>query len=158
VPAKKRVKIGDKAPDFVLKDNRGKELRLSELKGKRVLLSFHPQAWTNVCAEQMKSLEDNRQTFEQLNTVALGLSVDTIPSKNAWAKSLGIKDTRLLSDFWPHGEVADKLGMFREKDGFSERANIILDENQKVVFVKIYDIPQLPDIKEIIDFLKNMRK
>jgi len=158
MPAKKIVKIGTKAPDFVLKDNRGKELRLSELKGKRVLLSFHPQAWTSVCAEQMKSLEENRQTFEQLNTVTLGLSVDTVPSKNAWANSLGIKDTRLLSDFWPHGEVANKLGMFREKDGFSERANIILDENQKVAFVKIYDIPQLPDIKEIIEFLKSMKK
>lgn len=158
MPLKKVLKIGDKAPDFVLKDNRGKELRLSDLKGKRVLLSFHPLAWTSVCAEQMKSLEENRQEFDKLNTVALGLSIDSVPSKNAWAKSLGVKDTRLLSDFWPHGEVASRLGIFREKDGFSERANIILDENHKVAFVKIYDIPQLPDIKEIIDFLKSMKK
>jgi peroxiredoxin len=158
MPAKKTVKNGAKAPDFVLKDNRGKDVRLSELKGKRVLLSFHPLAWTSVCAEQMKSLEENRPTFEKLNAVALGLSVDSVPSKNAWAKSLGIRDTKLLSDFWPHGEVANQLGIFREKDGFSERANIILNEERKVAFVKIYDIPQLPDIKEIIDFLKSMKK
>lgn len=151
------VKIGDQVSDFVLKDNRGKDVRLSELKRKRVLLSFHPLAWTSVCADQMKSLEENLKNFENLNTVALGLSVDTVPSKNAWAKSLGIKDTKLLSDFWPHGALASQLGLFREKDGFSERANVILDEKQKVVFVKIYDIPQLPDIKEIIDFLKNLK-
>lgn len=156
--AKKVVKVGDKAPDFVLHDNRNKEVRLSELKGKKVLLSFHPLAWTSVCADQMKSLEENLPAFEKLNTVALGLSVDSVPSKNAWAKSLAIKDTKLLADFWPHGHVADLFGIFRDKEGFSERANIMLSENQKVVFVKIYDIPQLPDIKEIIEFLKGIKK
>ncbi len=155
--AKKAVKVGDKIPDFLLKDNRGKEVRLSELKDKRVLLSFHPQAWTSVCAEQMKSLKANLDSFKKLNAIALGLSIDTVPSKNAWAKSLGIKEIKLLSDFWPHGGFANQLGMFRDNDGFSERANVILNENQKAVFVKIYDIPQLPDIKEIIDFLKSLK-
>jgi peroxiredoxin len=115
MPSKKAVKIGDKTPGFVLNDNRNKEVRLSDLKGKRVLLSFHPLAWTSVCAEQMKSLEENRQAFEKLNTVALGLSVDSVPSKNAWAKSLGVKDTRLLADFWPHGHVASLLGCSEKK-------------------------------------------
>ncbi|MBU7026505.1 MAG: redoxin domain-containing protein [Theionarchaea archaeon] len=69
------IKRGDKAPDFALKDHKG-EVRLSNLKGKKVLLSFHPLAWTSVCAEQMKSLERNEQAFERLNTVALGVSVD----------------------------------------------------------------------------------
>ena len=151
------VKVGDPVADFVLKDNRSKEVRLSELKGKKVLLSFHPLAWTSVCADQMKSLEENLMEFEKLNTVALGLSIDTVPSKNAWAKSLAIKETKLLSDFWPHGGVANQLGLFRDKEGFSERANVILDENQKVIFVKVYDMPQLPDIKEILNFLKNLK-
>lgn len=151
---KKVIKVGDKAPDFTLKDQHNKELRLSELKGKKVLLSFHPLAWTKVCARQMQSLEKNREVFDRLNTVALGLSVDTVPSKHAWAKELGIKETRLLSDFWPHGEVAKLYGIFRAENGISERANIIVDEKQKVIFVKVYDIPQLPDIDEIINFLK----
>ena len=86
--------------------------------------------------------------------MALGLSVDTIPSKHAWAKELKIKNARLLSDFWPHGDLAKKLGIFREKEGTSQRVNIIIDEDQKVIFFKIYDIPQLPDIEEIINFLK----
>lgn len=73
------IKVGDKAKDFTLKDQNGKELRLSELKGKKVLLSFHPLAWTSVCSKQMQSLEKNQAIFNKLNTVALGMSVDTVP-------------------------------------------------------------------------------
>jgi len=96
------VKIGDKAKDFSLSDQDENEISLSSFKGKRILLSFHPLAWTKVCADQMISLEKNRERLEKLNTVALGISVDTVPSKKAWAKELGIKNTRILSDFWPH--------------------------------------------------------
>jgi peroxiredoxin len=101
----------------------------------------------------MQSLEINKERFDELNTVTVGVNVDPIPSKKAWAGELGIESTRLLSDFWPHGEVAKKFGVFREKEGFSERANIIIDENGKVIFTKVYDINQLPDIEEIIQIL-----
>jgi len=109
----KRPKIGEKAKDFSLPDQNEKEFKLSKFRGKRVLLSFHPLAWTSVCSEQMKSLEKNEEAFDSLNTVAVGVSIDTVPSKKAWAESLGIKNTRLLSDFWPHGKVARKYGLFR---------------------------------------------
>jgi len=151
------IKINSIAKDFNLDDQDGKEIVLSSLKGKNVLLSFHPLAWTKVCAEQMKDLEKNLSRFEELNTVALGLSVDTVPSKKAWAKELGIKNTKLLSDFWPHGKVAGLYGIFREKEGFSERANIIIDENGKVVFVKVYPIAQLPDLEEIFQVLNDLK-
>jgi len=147
---------GKDAIDFSLKDHNKLDIKLSNFIGKKILLSFHPLAWTSVCAEQMKSLEKNYDIFKDLNTIAFGVNVDSIPSKNAWAKSLNIKNTSLLSDFWPHGEVAKLYHLFREKDGFSERANIIIDENQKIIFEKIYDISQLPDIDEIITFLKKI--
>lgn len=150
----KKVNVGDEAPDFSLKDQHNQEFTLRELKGNKVLLSFHPLAWTGICAKQMKSLEDYKAVFDNMNTVALGVSVDTVPSKHAWAKELGIKETRLLSDFWPHGEVAKKYGIFLEEKGISGRVNIILDEDQKIVFFKVYEISQLPDIEEIYDFLK----
>jgi peroxiredoxin len=121
-----------------------------------VLLSFHPLAWTSVCAEQMKSLEANKKAFDSLKTIAVGVSVDTVPSKKAWADTLGIKHTRLLSDFWPHGKVAKAYGLFIKKDGISKRANVIIDENQKIALIKIYRLGALPDIKEIISFLKKM--
>ena len=150
------TKKGDDAADFVLLDQNEVEFKLSSFKGKRVLLSFHPLAWTSVCAEQMKSLEQNKHSFDSLNTVAVGISVDSVPSKKAWADSLEIKNTRLLADFWPHGKVALLYKIFREEDGISERVNIVVDENQKIFFVKVYPIAELPDIQEILDTLRNM--
>ncbi len=149
-----KEKIGKNASDFDLKDQNGAEFRLSEFKGRKVLLSFHPLAWTDICAKQMQSLEKHKDQFEKLNTTAVGISIDSVPCKKAWAESLGIEDTRLLADFWPHGEVAKKYGIFREKYGFSERANIIVDENGKIIFLRVYEITTLPDINEIIKFLQ----
>ena len=148
------IEAGVKAPDFTLKDQHEKEVPLSSLQGKKVLLSFHPLAWTSVCAAQMKSLEANRELMEQYNTVALGISVDAVPTKAAWVRELGIEDTRLLADFWPHGGVAAAYGIFRDKNGFSERANIIIDEKGNVAFIKIYPISDLPDIQEILHRLE----
>jgi peroxiredoxin len=147
------VEIGSPALDFSLKDQDGKTVKLSALKGKKVVLSFRPLAWTPVCHDQMRSLEENYDKFGKLNAVVLAISVDSVPSNKAWLESMKIKNTRLLSDFWPHGEVSRAYGLFREQDGFSERANVILDENQKVVFLKIYPTSQLPDIEEILKFL-----
>ncbi len=150
------LNAGDRAPEFSLNDHNEKEFSLSDFKGKRVLLSFHPLAWTTVCAKQMKSLEKNWKEFEDLNTVAVGINVDSVPSKKAWADSLDIKHIRLLSDFWPHGKVAKLYNIFREKEGFSERANIIINENQENEFVRIYEIGELPDINEILTFLREL--
>jgi peroxiredoxin len=148
------IEIMSKAPDFSLKDHNSKTVKLSSFKGKKVLLSFRPLAWTVVCHDQMRLLEENHLRFDELNTVALGIGVDSVPSNKAWAQSMDIINTRLLSDFWPHGEVAKLYGLFREKDGFSERANIIIDEGQKVIFAKVYPTAQLPDFQEILKLLE----
>jgi peroxiredoxin len=86
--------------------------------------------------------------------VALGVSVDSVPCKTAWAEKLKIKKTRLLCDFWPHGKLAKSLGLFRESNGFSERANVIIDEKGRVLHVKVYPIRELPDLEEILTLLK----
>jgi peroxiredoxin len=148
------IAIGAKAPDFKLKDQNGKTVKLSTLKGKKVLLSFKPLAWTSVCQDHMRLLEENHLRFDALNTIALGIGVDSVPSNKAWVLSMDIKNTRLLSDFWPHGEVARLYGIFRDKDGFSERANIIVDEEKKVVFAKVYPTSQPPDFEEILKFIE----
>jgi len=151
--AGKSLAVGKSVRDFTLKDQNGQEFRLSALKGKKVLLSFHPLAWTSICARQMKALEKNAKVFENAGAVAVGLSVDSVPSKAAWAKSLKISKTRLLADFWPHGKVADSLGLFR-KEGFSERANVLLDEKGKVAWIKVYPIKELPNIREVLAAVK----
>jgi peroxiredoxin len=148
------IEIGAQAPDFSLKDQNGKIVKLSSFKGRQVLLSFRPLAWTSVCHDQMQLLESNHLRFDGLNTVALGIGVDSSPSNKAWGQSMEIRNTRLLADFWPHGEVARAYGVFREKDGFSERANILLDKDQKVVFAKVYPTAQLPDFEEVFKILE----
>jgi len=150
------IEIGSKAPDFALKDHRGKTAKLTDFKGKRVLLSFRPLAWTAICHDQMMVLEENHLRFDELSTVALGIGVDSVPSNKAWAEEMEIANTRLLSDFWPHGEVARAYGVFREADGFSERANIIVDRDGMVVFARVYPTSQLPDFDEIMRFLEGM--
>jgi len=114
-----RISVGDKFADFSLKNQKDAAIDTASLNGKKLLLSFHPLAWTDICSRQMQSLEENFDTFQSLNTVALGLSVDSVPCKKAWADSLSIVKTDLLADFWPHGGLALKLGIFIDRFGFS---------------------------------------
>jgi peroxiredoxin len=151
------IQPGDPARNFSLNDQDDKTFDLFENMGRRTLLSFHPLAWTPFCAAQMKSLEDNTGTISSLSTVAVGISVDSVPCKKAWAENLGLSKTRLLCDFWPHGMVAQQYGLFRIANGFSERANVIVDEKQKVVFVRVYPVHSVPDIQEVITFIKNLK-
>jgi peroxiredoxin len=140
---------GKRMKDFALKDQSGQNFKLSDFRDQKVLLSFHPLAWTSICATQMKDLEKNQKLFEKFNTLAVGISVDSVPCKSAWAKSLKIRHTKLLADFWPHGAVAKSLGILR-MEGFSERVNILIDEKGKICFLKVYPIKESPDIEEII--------
>lgn len=151
--AKKIPEVGAKVKNFSLTDQNENAFQLTDHLGQNVLLSFHPLAWTPICAIQMQILEKHNEEFLQLNTIAVGISVDSVPSKSAWAKSLNISQTRLLADFWPHGKIAADLGIFR-KEGFSERANIIIDKDGRIAFKKIYPLAELPNISEIIDQLK----
>lgn len=148
------LKVEENAPNFTLSDQKDEEFTLFDFEGRKVLLSFHPLAWTRICALQMKSLEDNYLRLGKLNTVPVGISVDAVPTKEAWAEDLEIENTRLLSDFWPHGEVAKLYGIFSELKGFSKRANVLVDETGVIEFSKKYPISEVPDIEEIIEFLE----
>ncbi len=148
------VEEGDKVIDFTLEDQNGNEFKLSDFEGEKVLLSFHPLAGTSVCAEQMKALDDNIDEFKELDTVPVGISVDSSPAKKLWGEKLGIDQLRMLSDFWPHGEIIKEYGLFRENDGFSERANILIDEDQEIIFKKVYPIGEVPNLEEIFEILK----
>jgi len=150
------IKVGTEAPSFVLSDQHGKKVDLKELRGRRVILSFHPLAFTPVCAKQMKALEETKEEFKKMGVVALGISVDSVPAKHAWAKDLGIKHTRLLADFWPHGAVSSSYGIFSEDGGYSERSVVMLDEEGIVRFSKGYPISEVPYMGEILEQLKKL--
>lgn len=153
----KKIEVGDVASDFTLKDQNEGDVTLSDFKGKKkVVLSFHPLAWTSVCRDQMQDLEKHKEDFDRLDAVALGLSVDSVPCKKAWAEDIGVKETSLLADFWPHGGVAQAYGIFREKHGSSKRAVLIVNREGKIQFKKIYPIKEVPDIEEILKALEDL--
>lgn len=148
------VKVTDKAPDFKLKDQNKEEISLESLKGKKVILSWHPLAFTSVCTDQMRALERNYDRIQEKgDTVVIGLSVDPYPAKQKWADILCIDNVKIASDFFPYAEVTKAYGLFNEANGASQRANVIIDEEGKIKWVKVYEPSQLPDVEELIDNL-----
>ena len=148
---------GQDAPDFELRNHKGGTVKLSDFRGKRnVVLAFHPLAFTPVCANQMRGYESDLDQFERAGAAVLGISIDAQPAKAAWAKTLDSISYDLLSDFHPHGEVAQKYGVFRQKEGFSERAIFVIDKNGKIAWSKVYAIPELPPNDEVLTELRRL--
>jgi peroxiredoxin len=100
----------------------------------------------------MPALDADWDRFQEANAQVLGISVDYTATNAAWAKSLGIQNLPLLSDYWPHGEVAQAFGVLREQ-GFTERATFIVDKDGIVRFKHIHDIDELPNNEELFEAL-----
>ena len=150
------AQVGTTAPDFELGSHRGEKVRLSNFRGrKHVIIAFHPLAFTPVCATQMRNYEADQTWFREHETHVLGISVDSVPAKIAWAKTLAGLTYDLLSDFHPHGAVAQAYGVQRD-DGISERAIFVVDKSGQIVFAKVYDIPTLPDNAEVRQAILNL--
>jgi glutaredoxin len=103
----------------------------------------------------MPSYELDLYKFEGYNTQVLGISIDHIPCLVAWAESLGGISYPLLSDFWPHGETAERYGVFR-KDGRSERALFVVDKEGIIRYVDVHDIDEQPDNEELFKVLREL--
>lgn len=103
----------------------------------------------------MPSYEDDLSKFEEYETQVLGISVDSIPSHEAWQKSIGGISYPLCSDFWPHGEVAQKYGVLREQ-GMSERALFIIDKEGIIRFIDVHPIDKQPDNEELFEVLRKL--
>ena len=148
--------VGSEAPDFELPNQTRRKVRLSDYRGKKhVVLAFHPLAFTPVCSAQMQAYEQASERFAALDAVVFGISLDAGPSKVAWAQSLGGISFELLSDFHPHGQVASAYGVMRA-DGISERAIFIVNKAGKIVWAKMHDIPEHPDVEMLLGELKKI--
>lgn len=98
--------------------------------------------------------------FAAHDAQVVGISVDSIYSTAAWEKEIGPLDYALAADYWPHGEVAQKFGVFRDQGefaGISERALFVVDKNGKVAFSQVYPIEQLPEMAELFGVLEKMK-
>ena len=104
----------------------------------------------------MPAYEADKDRFAGYDAQVLGISVDSIPSHVAWAKSLGGITYDLLADFHPKAEVAKSYGAYRDGDGIAERALFIVDKEGKVAYIDIHDISDQPDNEDLFDVLKKM--
>src|ERR1700723_3948704 len=149
--------IGAPAPEFTLKDQDQKEIKLSDYRGKkRVVIIFYPLDWSPVCTKEHVCLVNGMKQFDQLDAQVLGLSVDSVWSHKAYAEKMGIHYP-LLADFQPRGAVGDKFGVYLAEKGITGRAIAIIDKSGKVAWYKDYDIPALPDLKEVSEALSRVK-
>jgi peroxiredoxin (alkyl hydroperoxide reductase subunit C) len=149
------LKVGQLAPDFTLASHLDKSVTLSDLRGKNVVLAFFPMAWTPVCTHQIPAYEADIAKFSTLNTQVLGISIDHVPCLKAWAQSLGGISYPILSDFWPHGEVAKQYGVLRP-EGRSERALFIIDKQGVIQYIDIHDIGKQPENDDLYRELRRI--
>lgn len=151
-----KVKPGEQAPDFSLPSILGNEVKLSHYRGKNVVISFVPAAWTPVCSDQWPGYGISRRLFEENDAVLLGITVDNIPTLHAWVSQMGNIWFEVLSDFWPHGEAASSYGLLRS-DGTSERALVFIDRQGVISDIYVSDINVRPPLEYIVEQLQRMR-
>jgi peroxiredoxin len=158
VDSQPKLKVGDKAPDFSLPSLSGEEVTLSQFRGKKnVVISFVPAAWTPVCSEQWPGYNIVQDIFTKNDAILLGITVDNIPTLYAWTEQMGGVWFPVLSDFWPHGKVADSYGVLRS-GGVSERAIFMVDKQGTVRYMDVHDINERPKIEVLVEELGKLNQ
>ncbi|MDP2992616.1 MAG: peroxiredoxin [Deltaproteobacteria bacterium] len=151
-----KLKVGDPAPDFTLPAVSGGKVSLSSYRGKKhVVISFVPAAWTPVCSDQWPGYNIIKDIFDRNDAVLIGITVDNIPTLYAWTRQMGELWFPVLSDFWPHGAVANSYGVLRS-DGVSERALFIIDKKGVIRYIDVHDINKRPDLEVLIQELEKI--
>jgi peroxiredoxin len=117
---------GTEAPDFRLPSGPEQEIQLSDFRGQPVILAYYPADWSPVCSDQMVLYQELMPEFERYDAALLGISVDGVWCHQAFARHRNIRFP-LLSDFEPKGDVSCMYRAYREGEGFSERALVVLD-------------------------------
>lgn len=152
-----RIAVGQPAPDFALKDQDQKEIKLSDFTGKRnVVMIFYPLDFSPVCTNEHACFVNDMKRFETLDAQVLGLSVDSVWTHKAFAEKMGIRYP-LLADFHPKGAVAEKFGVYLPERGITGRAIAVINKAGKIAWLKNYDIPVVPDMNEVEQALANVK-
>jgi peroxiredoxin len=151
------IAVGQTAPDFMLMNQEKKEVKLSDFAGKKnVVLMFYPLDWSPTCTSEHACMVNDMRSFDTLDAEVLGVSVDSVWSHKAYAEKMGIKYS-LLADFQPRGAMSDKYGVYLADKGITGRSIIIVNKAGKVAWVKHYDIPVVPDLKEVAAALSQVK-
>jgi mycoredoxin-dependent peroxiredoxin len=139
------IEVGAAAPDFVLKDQNNQEVRLSDFRGeKTVLLVFYPLAFSGICSGELCQVRDNLNEYVSDDVQVLTVSVDSVYSHKVWAEQESFRFP-LLSDFWPHGQVAKEYGVFNDVAGIANRGTFVIDKSGTVQFAEMNQPGQARD-------------
>jgi len=145
------VDVGSVAPDFELKDQHGTPVKLSDFRGRKdVVLVFYPLAFSGICTGELCAIRDELPTLGGDDVQVLAVSVDSVFAQRAWSEQEKYQFP-LLSDFWPHGGVAQAYGVFDEAKGLARRGTFIIDK-QGVVQWKIDNA--IPDARDLDEYRK----
>jgi peroxiredoxin len=148
--------VGTKAPEFTLRSTPDQWLTLSEFQGQPVVLAFYPADWSPVCGDQMTLYNETLKEFQDLGAELIGISVD-----GAWCHAAFARDRKLhfplLADFEPKGAVAREYGVYRDKDGVSERALFVIDANGTIHWSYVSPLGVNPGANGILSALEDLQ-
>jgi mycoredoxin-dependent peroxiredoxin len=130
------LSVGDAAPDFSLPDQDKQVVSLADLRGTPVLLVFYPFAFSRICTGELCQLRDELAAYTDAGVKVLAVSTDPVFSLKAYKAAEGF-EFPLLSDFWPHGTVAQAYGAFNEKAGMALRGTFLIDAEGKIAFAEV---------------------
>jgi peroxiredoxin len=151
------LSTGQMAPEFTLKDQSMKEVKLADFRGKKpVVLVFYPLDWSPTCTQEHACVVNEMKRFEQLNAQVMGISVDSAWSHKAYAEKMHI-EYPLLADFQPRGAVGTQYGVYLADKGITGRAIFIVGKDGKIAWAKNYDIPVVPDVDEVAKALSSVQ-
>ena len=150
------ISVGDAAPDFTLRDQNGADISLADFKGqKNVVLVFYPFAFSGICTGELCEIRDNLGAFVSDDVQVLAISCDHMFSQRAWADKEAYFFP-LLSDFWPHGEVARAYGVFNERAGAALRGTFLIDRDGVVAWSLVNPIGEGRDFSGYHEALKTL--
>jgi peroxiredoxin (alkyl hydroperoxide reductase subunit C) len=148
------IAVGDEAPDFTLRDQNNEEFTLSAFRGdKAVLIVFYPLAFTGICTGELCRVRDDLPTFQNDDVQVVTISVDSTYSHKIFSEKEGY-EFPLLSDFWPHGGVAQAYGVFNDKTGFANRGTFLVDKTGIVRFAEMNSPGEGRDADEWVAAIK----
>lgn len=151
------LKSGTIAPDFELNSTPDQKLKLSELRGKRVILAFYPADFSPVCGDQMTLYNETLRFFKKHNAELLGISVDSKWCHLAFSQNRNFHFP-LLADFEPKGGVAKIYGVYDEREGECQRALFVIDEEGVIRWSYLSPVGINPGADGILDALEELDK
>ena len=152
-PAVSTLKVGDMAPAFSLMGTDGKTHSLAGYKGKHIVLAWFPKAMTTGCTQECKSITENGEVLKGFDVAYFMASVDT-PELNKQFADRDLANFPLLSDFWPHGEVARRYGVLAEVSGRPDRSIFVIDASGILRYIDVHELREVPDMSEIAEELE----